>query len=56
MAFKISDECTACGACMEECPNEAIKAGDSKYEIIADNCVDCGACEAVCPVGAPSAE
>lgn len=56
MAYAISDECTACGACMEECPTEAISTGDEKYSIDPEKCVDCGACEAVCPVGAPSGE
>ena len=33
MAYKISDECIACGACESECPVSAISAGDSKYVI-----------------------
>ncbi|MFP4521165.1 MAG: DUF362 domain-containing protein [Fibrobacterota bacterium] len=49
MAHVINDNCTACGACMDECPSEAIKEGDPKYEIIADKCTDCGACVDVCP-------
>lgn len=56
MAYKISDECIACGACAEDCPAEAIAEVDGKYVIDADKCVDCGACEASCPVGAPQAE
>ena len=54
MAYKISDECIACGACAAECPVEAISEGDDKYVIDEDLCVECGACESVCPVGAPS--
>ncbi len=50
MAFVISDECLACGACQSECPNEAIKEGDI-FEIT-DACIECGACMDVCPVGA----
>ena len=42
MAYKISDECIACGACEAECPVSAISEGDS--------------CADVCPVGAPQAE
>ena len=53
MAYKISDDCIACGACTEECPVSAIAEGDGKYEIDADACLSCGACEGVCPVGAP---
>ncbi len=53
MAYKISDECIACGVCEAECPTEAISAGDDKYVIDADTCIDCGACADVCPVDAP---
>ena len=52
MAYKISDECIACGACAGGCPVEAIAEGDGKYEINADTCIDCGACADTCPVGA----
>ncbi len=56
MAYKISDECIACGACAPECPVDAISEGDSVYVVNADLCIDCGSCAAVCPVGAPSEE
>lgn len=56
MAYKISDECIACGACAAECPVEAIAEGEGKYEINADTCISCGNCAEVCPVGAPSEE
>lgn len=56
MAYVISNECTACGACASECPNTAISAGDEIYVIDPEKCIDCGACEAVCPVGAPKGE
>lgn len=55
MAYKISDECIACGACADGCPVEAISDGE-KYVIDADKCIDCGACADTCPVGAPKAE
>lgn len=54
MAYQISDECLACGACEAQCPVGAISMGDGKYEINADECISCGACEAQCPVGAIS--
>ena len=56
MAYKISDDCVACGACSEECPVNAISEGDGKYVIDADTCISCGSCEGVCPVGAPGEE
>jgi len=48
MAYKISDDCTACGTCIDECPVEAISEGDI-YKIDPDACTDCGACADVCP-------
>lgn len=49
MAYVISDECTACGSCLDECPTEAISEGDI-YKIDAELCTDCAACADVCPV------
>ena len=55
MAYKISDECIACGTCIDECPVEAISEGDI-YVIDPELCTDCGACADVCPVEAISPE
>ncbi|HML47925.1 MAG TPA: 4Fe-4S binding protein [Clostridia bacterium] len=54
MAYIISDECIACGACEAECPVNAITEGEGKYVIDAETCISCGACAAVCPVSAPA--
>lgn len=51
MAYKISDECVACGTCISECPVEAISEGDI-YKIDPDKCVECGTCVDACPTGA----
>lgn len=50
--YVISDDCTACGACVDECPVAAIQAGDTYT--ITDECIDCGACAGACPVEAIS--
>ena len=55
MAYVISNECIACGACEMECPSECIEMGDEGiYAIVAESeCIDCGTCLSVCPVEAP---
>lgn len=52
MAYAISEECIACGACVDSCPVEAINEGDPIYTIDADTCTDCAACVDTCPVTA----
>ena len=58
MAFKITEECIACGACEPECPNTAISEGEEIYVIDPDRCTECAGffatqqCAEVCPVDA----
>ena len=52
MAHKITDECTACGTCMDSCPAEAIVEGEEKYSINPELCTDCGTCLEECPTSA----
>lgn len=58
MAFKITDECSACGLCESECPNSAITEGDDIFQIDPDKCTECNGhydtqqCAEVCPVEA----
>ncbi len=54
MAYTISDACIECGACVSECPVDAIAEGDGKYVIDAEKCIDCGSCADACPVDAPA--
>jgi ferredoxin len=41
MALMITDECISCGACVSECPNDAISEGDMIYVINPDRCTEC---------------
>jgi ferredoxin len=49
MAHRITEDCLACGACLDECPNEAISEGDDIYEIDPEKCDDCATCVESCP-------
>ena len=48
MAYVITEDCIACGTCIDECPVSAISEGDI-YVIDPDVCTDCGTCAEVCP-------
>lgn len=49
MAYKITEDCVACGLCVPACPVEAISEGTPIYVIDEDECIDCGACAGECP-------
>jgi NAD-dependent dihydropyrimidine dehydrogenase PreA subunit len=51
MAYKITEDCVACGTCIGECPTGAISEGDI-YKIDPNTCIDCGTCASACPMGA----
>ncbi|MDR0832827.1 MAG: 4Fe-4S binding protein [Candidatus Symbiothrix sp.] len=51
MAYQITDDCIACGTCIDECPVSAISEGDI-YKIDPSICSECGTCIDVCPSGA----
>lgn len=56
MSLMITDECIACDACRDECPNDAIEEADPVYIIDPDFCTECvgyydePSCIVVCPV------
>ena len=52
MSHRITRACTKCGACISECPTDAILEGKTQYYIDADTCMDHKACVVVCPVNA----
>jgi NAD-dependent dihydropyrimidine dehydrogenase PreA subunit len=47
VAFVITEDCLACGACLNECPSGAILEGE--VYTINEECVECGACLDCCP-------
>jgi len=49
--YKITDDCTKCGICVDSCPVGAIKEGDDK-NYITEDCTECGVCVDTCPNGA----
>jgi ferredoxin len=50
--YKITDACVNCGACVPECPTEAIVEKDGKHSVDPSKCVSCGACVSGCPTDA----
>ena len=56
MSYVITEECIACAACEDECPNDAISEGDEIFIIDSDRCTECvgffdeSQCAFVCPV------
>jgi ferredoxin len=58
MAYYINDDCISCAACEPECPNQAIREGDTIFIINPDRSTECvgsyesSRCAAVCPVDA----
>jgi len=51
---RINEDCIACGACLDECPNDAISEGDL-YVVDQTKCKawdNCKKCAEVCPTDA----
>ncbi len=51
-AYVKPELCTGCGACVEECPFQAIELVEGKARVIEAACAGCGICQGVCPKGA----
>ena len=44
--------CVACGACVLECPRDAIVIRKGCYAVIdPERCIGCGKCRNICPAG-----
>jgi ferredoxin len=54
MSKPVVDEgmCTACGVCVDSCPNGALELGDIAKLADPDACTECGTCADSCPNGA----
>ncbi|RJQ45820.1 MAG: 4Fe-4S dicluster domain-containing protein [Gaiellales bacterium] len=52
------EECTGCGICIDECPNECLEfdSEDIATLVNAEACDGCGTCEEVCPTEAITME
>ena len=58
MSLTITEKCIACGACIWECPTEAISPGDPRPVVNQSSCTECygffgeSQCIVVCPAKA----
>ena len=58
MTVQIVENCVTCGACVWECPNEAVSPGDPRPVVEENLCTECygffgeAQCIVVCPVDA----
>ena len=50
--YRISEQCTGCGACIPVCPQNCIDPSAVPYRIKQENCLHCGNCQNVCPANA----
>lgn len=49
----ISHHCVSCGACVKECPFDALSIWKGiSAQVDCDLCIGCGKCERVCPANA----
>lgn len=48
-----TDECSACGICVDACPESVLEiVGDSAEPVNEDACTACATCMEECPMGA----
>jgi ferredoxin len=58
MTFIVTDACIRCKFmdCVEVCPVDCFREGESMLVIAPDECIDCAACWRVCPAEAIEAD
>lgn len=49
-----ANTCSACGTCVDDCPNGCLDLGDIAVFARPDDCSECGTCADSCPNGAIS--
>ena len=49
---RITDACTACGACLATCPERALLRAPKRPLVVDAACTACWACIEICPAGA----
>ena len=49
---RITDACTACGACLATCPERALRRAPKRPLVVDDACTACWECVEICPAGA----
>ena len=49
---RVTEACTACGACLATCPERALVRAPKRPEVVDSACTACWACIEICPVGA----
>ena len=51
-SVRITDACTACGACLATCPEHALQRAPKRPAVDDVACTACWACIEICPAGA----
>ena len=51
-AVRVTDACTACGACLATCPERALRRAPKRPLVVEAACTACWACIEICPAGA----
>lgn len=49
--YKIKEGCVGCHYCKLECPEQAIRIKDGRYQIDDERCIGCGKCAGLCHLG-----